>query len=273
MGEEVGDKDNDEFEEGLNPEEAVEFLKLVEQARAETPPEEGPLEAPLETDKPKKRFRLKSKGRKKKSDSPDIDKRAANPPSTKRVSDGVVRLAPDVVARSEARAKRTRKSSPAKAKADSRSTEPAERKSRWLEVLLACAVVASLIYLARPSTPTGPTDDKTPVIVPQATEPDTAAVYFLRAVYTERLDEAYGLLSPETQGRLGDQGFRELVGAFLRDNKEILTRVEVDSMKSEGSTAVLSIKTQDTENLWSVELVKQEDFWFVAALRGGSLEI
>ena len=87
------------------------------------------------------------------------------------------------------------------------------------------------------------------------------------------MDEAYALLSFDKQSELGDQRFRELIGAFLKDNKETLTRVEVDSMKSEGSTAVLSIKTQDSENLWSVDLVKQEDFWFVSALRGGNLEI
>ena len=49
MGEEVGDKDNDEFDGGLDPEEAIEFLKLVEQARAEASPEEEPLEELPET--------------------------------------------------------------------------------------------------------------------------------------------------------------------------------------------------------------------------------
>ena len=270
MGEEVGDKDNDEFDGGLDPEEAIEFLKLVEQARAEASPEEEPLEELPETDKPKKRFRLKSKGKKRES---ELSEKSVDPASAKRMNDGEVRLAPDVLARAEAQSQKTRKSARATSKADSPSADPPERRSRWLEILLAFAIVASLIHFARPSGSANPTDDITPVVAPQATEPDTATVYFLRAVYAERLDEAYALLSSDKQSELGDQKFRELVGAFLKTNKETLTRVEVDSMKSEGSTAVLSIKTQDSENLWSVDLVKQEDFWFVAALRGGALEI
>ena len=272
MGEEVGDKESDEFDGGLDPEEAIEFLKLVEQARAETSPEEEPLEELPEPDKPRKRFRLKSKGKKKESELPDKEKKSVGPPSTKRMSDGEMRLAPDVVARAEAQSQKAKKSARA-TKAESPQAEPPVKKSRWLEALLACALVASLIHFAWPSASGSPTEGKTPVVAPLATQPDTATVYFLRAVYTERLDEAYALLSSEKQSELDDQRFREVVGAFLRDNKDTLTRVEVDSMKSEGSTAVLSIKTQDQENLWSVDLVKREDFWFVAALRGGNLEI
>lgn len=271
MGEDVGDKDNDEFDGGLNPEEAIEFLKLVEQARSEASPGEEPLEAPPEIDKPRKRFRLKSKGKKKESGSSDGDSSSAESTPAKRMADGEVRLAPDVLARAEAQAKSKKKSS--RATAESPSADPPTKKSRWLEALLACAVVASLIHFAWPSASADPKADSRPVVAPRATQPDTATVYFLRAVYTERLDEAYALLSSEKQSELGDQRFRELVGAFLLDNKETLTRVEVDSIESDSSNAVLSIRTQDSETLWSVGLVKQEDFWFVSAVRGGTLEI
>ncbi|MCA9780757.1 MAG: hypothetical protein KC800_28750 [Candidatus Eremiobacteraeota bacterium] len=270
MSEEIADKDNDESDEGLNPEEAIEFLRLVEQARAETSPENEPIvEAPPEVEKPKKRFRLKSKG-KRKDEKEAEGTEAPEQPAAKRVTDGEVRLAPDVVARAEAKAKKPDR--PVK-KVPPKQDEPARKRSRWLEGLLACAVLASVVHFAWSGTPAVGSDVRaTPAVQPRLTQPDTAAVYFLRALYLGRSDEAYLFLATEKKAKLTSEGFNQLVGSYLEENRESLTRVEVDSMENDGSSAQLAIKTQ-TENLWMLELIRQEDSWYISSLRSDSLNL
>ena len=269
MSEEVADKDNDEPGEGLNPEEAIEFLRLVEQARAESSPEDVPIvEASPDVEKPKKRFRLKSKGKRK--DEKESEETKSSEQAVRRMTDGEVRLAPDVVARAEAEAKKPTK--PVR-KDSIEQDEPAPKRSRWLEGLLACAVLASVVHFAWGGSRNVPSEVRTtPAAQPRITQPDTAAVYFLRALYLGKNDEAYLYLATEKRAELTSEGFTELVGTYVGENRESLTRVEVDSMENSGSSAQLAIRTQ-SENLWLLELVRQGDSWYISSLRSDSLNI
>jgi len=188
--------------------------------------------------------------------------------SAKQASDTEVRLAPEVAKKTRARLQDHKKAGTERPKET--EPEPLRRSSRWLEVMLAFAVVAFLaqtVWLPGPQTPETTT---TPLIISKAPQPDTAAIYFLRALYAGRLQEAYGYLSSKKKQELSEEQFNSLTSEFLKTHRDSLTRFQVSGIETSTASAQLQVVPFES-GPWNVTLKKEENSWYVDSMAGANV--
>jgi hypothetical protein len=272
--------EDDSSDEGLKQEEAIEFLKLVEQARAEGAVPQPTLEEPQDIPKPKKRFGLKSKGKKKKKKP-----KPKKAPEPEKISNETVMA---ILEGQDPPAASPPGKASDKPKAEAVKVprpQPASKNngSRWLVGLMAVAV-ALVAFVAKSYWPSSPTpvqatSSPTPVqpsAAPRPTvpathgqPPDLTTTDFLRALSSKRYSDAHALLSDQKQAELSVTALEQSVSEFMKLNPESLTQVRVHSIQKLGPSAQVFLKVGGSETVWEATLLQQDRRWVVHSIGGG----
>ena len=274
MGDEQTNSDDSETD-GLQPEEAIEFLKLVQQARDEAT--EPPIESAESVPKPRKRFRLKAKGRKKQPQpSPAKLEKKETRPQPKRISDEKLQAILDgteepavVLAEISGKTKR-----PARATKKAPAGSYSKKESRWLEGLLAVALLALVVKTVwSAATESDPTSTATPqavvVAAAQGQPADLTAVYFARSLALRRYSDAHAFLSEDKGSAISVSDLKDSVDAFVEDHPDSLNNIRIASVQLEGDSAQVFLKVGTNSSLWEISLLRQQDRWLVQGLDGG----
>jgi hypothetical protein len=273
----MGDDEKKEDEtpaEGLSSEEAIEFLKLVEEAKA-AGNEPGPLE-PTPSPKPRKRFRLKSRGKKKKdvptpTGTTEVES-PKRPQPTKISEEKLMEILKGAEEPPNSLSQPTPKKRTPSKKSANVSLAFRKKDSHWLEGLLAIALIALLAKTFWPSTLTlknPPTDPVPSVATMQRQPPDMTAIYFTRALSLRHYSEALDLMSSERQSQLTVTALESSVSQYLSENPDSLDTVRVASVQKDKGSTQVTLKVGPAQTIWEMTLLQQGDRWVVHDLGGG----